>query len=89
MLPECIDKVNDFLGKMENWQRKIESGNTSMLCNVSSLNKEVPATLQTVFRSHISKMITEFQRYFPEMKENLNGRLQSELIDRKCDLSAK
>ena len=107
MLLECIDKVNCFLGKMKNWQRKIESGNRSMLCNVSSLNKEVPATLQTVFRCHISKIIIEFQRYFPEVKENLsfvvrnpflanvscipdeNDRLQSKLIDLKCDLSAK
>ena len=52
-------------------------------------------------------MITEIQRYFPEMKENLsfvvrnpflvnvsciadeNDRLQRELIELKCDLTAK
>ena len=96
MLLECIDKVNGFLGKMKNWQRKIESGNTSMLFNVSGLNKEVLATLQTVFRCNISKMITKvLPRYEGEFIlrnpflvnvsciPDENDTLQSELIDLK------
>ena len=92
----ALIKINRFLGKMKNWQRKIESGNTSMLYNVSTVNKEVPATLQTVFRCHISKMITKVlsrnEEEFIICREKFfleNDRLQSELIYLKCDLSAK
>ena len=61
------DNQKAFVKKLQHWHQKVVDGNIAMFDRLSSyyrINKQ----LKTFITEHLQSMESEFQHYFPELK---------------------
>ncbi|XP_055549359.1 zinc finger BED domain-containing protein 5-like [Wyeomyia smithii] len=71
---QFIDSLNAFLGKLQNWKRKVQLNNFAMFERLSSVidnctnDKTVPKTIKNEITEHLTSLLVEFKTYFPDIK---------------------
>ena len=82
------DNLQAFVAKLQNWRRKVSLGNIAMfekLCSVVEESEgEVDEKLKQEITGHLESLEKEFQRYFPELKEESCTRTKSFLCFPEC-----
>jgi hypothetical protein len=67
------DCLQGFVSKLTNWQRKVSVKNIAMFDKLSSMldrqNIQLEEDLSNEITDHLQSMEQEFNRYFPELKE--------------------
>ena len=68
------DKVNAFVSKLELWRGKFETGRSATafptLARISKTAGGVSDVLKNEAVIHLNRLLDEFQRYFPDFKDN-------------------
>ena len=68
------DKVNTFVSKLELWRGKFETGRSATALPTSARNSKTAGGVSDVLKNEagilLNKLLYEFQRYFPNFKDN-------------------
>ena len=67
------DVLQAFVANLQNWRRRVESGNVSMFDKLDSTAGETEGglneTLQKDICEHLESLMEEFQHYFPDTEQ--------------------
>ncbi|XP_042233787.1 zinc finger BED domain-containing protein 5-like [Homarus americanus] len=70
-----MDCIRAFLDKLQNWQRKVSTGNIAMFENIFIVLDEIEEdhlldpSLKNEIVQHLKSLESELKRYFPEFEE--------------------
>ncbi|XP_042240045.1 zinc finger BED domain-containing protein 5-like [Homarus americanus] len=87
------DCICAFLDKLQNWQRKVSTGNVAMFENLSTVLDDIEEdrlldpSLKNEIIQHLKSLESELKRYFPEFEEE-EGKLVRNPFSSTLDIAA-